>query len=81
MKVARADNQPQAEFIAGLLLEEGIPCLLRSSIAGYAPWSARATSSSPSPAPRPRAKRSPGTRPARAGLGSGEDGLAGRFAA
>ena len=27
----------KAEFIAGMLLEEGIPCLLRSSIAGYSP--------------------------------------------
>jgi hypothetical protein len=34
VKVARADNQPQAEFIAGLLLEEGIPCMLRRS-AGF----------------------------------------------
>jgi hypothetical protein len=31
VKVARAENQPQAEFIAGLLLEEGIPCMLRRS--------------------------------------------------
>ncbi|MGO9447942.1 MAG: DUF2007 domain-containing protein [Solirubrobacteraceae bacterium] len=37
VQVARADNLAQAEFIAGLLLEEGIPCLLRGSIAGYAP--------------------------------------------
>jgi Putative prokaryotic signal transducing protein len=37
VKVARAENQPEAEFIAGLLLEEGIPCLLRNSIAGYSP--------------------------------------------
>jgi putative signal transducing protein/zinc ribbon protein len=35
--LTRADNQPQAEFIANLLLEEGIPCLVRSSTAGYAP--------------------------------------------
>jgi hypothetical protein len=34
VKVARAENQPQAEFIAGLLLEEGIPCMLRRS-AGF----------------------------------------------
>ena len=37
MKVAHAENQPEAEFIAGLLLEEGIPCLLRNSIGGYSP--------------------------------------------
>jgi hypothetical protein len=37
VKVARAQNQSEAEFIEGLLLEEGIPCLLRSLIAGYAP--------------------------------------------
>ena len=37
VKVAHADSQPQAEFIAGLLLEEGIPCLLRNSIGGYSP--------------------------------------------
>ena len=37
VKVALAKNQPEAGFIAGLLLEEGIPCLLRSSIGGYSP--------------------------------------------
>ncbi len=37
VKVARAENLVQAEFIAGLLLEEGIPSMLRGSIAGYAP--------------------------------------------
>jgi len=37
VKVARAQNLAQAEFIAGLLLEEGIPSMLRGSIAGYAP--------------------------------------------
>jgi hypothetical protein len=37
VKVARVTNQPEAEFIAGLLLEEGIPCLLRNSIGGYSP--------------------------------------------
>ena len=31
MKVALAQNQPEAEFIEGLLLEEGIPCMLRRS--------------------------------------------------
>jgi Putative prokaryotic signal transducing protein len=35
--VARAGDQPQAEFIANLLLEEGIPCLLRNQIGGYSP--------------------------------------------
>jgi putative signal transducing protein len=35
--VARARNQIEAEFIEGLLLEEGIPCELRGLIAGYAP--------------------------------------------
>lgn len=38
VSVARAENLAQAEFIAGLLLEEGIPSLVRGSIvAGYAP--------------------------------------------
>jgi hypothetical protein len=37
VKVVRAANQPQAEFIAGLLLEEGIPCMLRSVIGGHGP--------------------------------------------
>lgn len=40
VKVARAANLVQAEFIAGMLLEEGIPCMIdpRSSIiAVYAP--------------------------------------------
>jgi hypothetical protein len=37
VQVARAENQPQAEFIAGLLLEEGIPSMLRSSIGGHGP--------------------------------------------
>jgi Putative prokaryotic signal transducing protein len=31
VKVARAANQPEAELIEGLLLEEGIPCMLRRS--------------------------------------------------
>jgi zinc-ribbon domain/Putative prokaryotic signal transducing protein len=31
VKVARAASQPEAEFIEGLLLEEGIPCMLRRS--------------------------------------------------
>jgi hypothetical protein len=29
--VARAQNETEAQFIEGLLLEEGIPCLLRRS--------------------------------------------------
>jgi uncharacterized protein YbaR (Trm112 family) len=33
VKVARAESQPEAEFIEGLLLEEGIPCMLRRSAA------------------------------------------------
>jgi hypothetical protein len=37
VKVARAENQVEAEFIAAMLLEEGIPSVLRSSIGGYAP--------------------------------------------
>ncbi len=37
VKVARASDQPQAEFIANLLLEAGIPCVLRNSISGYSP--------------------------------------------
>ncbi len=31
VKIARAENQIEAEFIEGLLLEEGIPSLLRRS--------------------------------------------------
>lgn len=37
VKVARVANQPEAEFISGLLLEEGIPCLVRNSVGGYGP--------------------------------------------
>jgi Putative prokaryotic signal transducing protein/zinc-ribbon domain len=40
VKIARAANLVQAEFIAGLLLEEGIPCMLASGasiVAVYAP--------------------------------------------
>jgi len=29
VKIARAESQPEAEFIAGLLLEEGIPSMIR----------------------------------------------------
>lgn len=35
VKVAQASNRPEAEFLANLLLEEGIPCLLRNAIGGY----------------------------------------------
>jgi Putative prokaryotic signal transducing protein len=31
VKVARGESQPEAEFIAGMLLEEGIPSMLRRS--------------------------------------------------
>jgi hypothetical protein len=41
VEVARAGDQPQAEFIANLLLEEGIPCVLRNSIGGYSPMIGR----------------------------------------
>lgn len=34
VKVARAGSQPEAEMIEGMLLGEGIPCLLRRS-AGF----------------------------------------------
>jgi hypothetical protein len=37
VQVARANDLAQAEFIAGLLLEEGIPSVLRGSISGYSP--------------------------------------------
>ena len=37
VQVARAGSQPEAEFIAGLLLEEGIPSVQRDSIGGYGP--------------------------------------------
>jgi len=37
VKVAHADSRFEAEFIEGLLLEEGIPCVLRNSIGGYSP--------------------------------------------
>jgi hypothetical protein len=37
VKVAQVNSQPEAEFIAALLLEEGIPSLLSGLIAGYAP--------------------------------------------
>ncbi len=37
VKVARASNQAEAEFIAGLLLEEGIPSMLRRSAGSDVP--------------------------------------------
>ena len=37
VKVASAPNLAQGEFLAGMLLEEGIPSLLRGSIAGHGP--------------------------------------------
>jgi hypothetical protein len=37
VKVASVTNLTQAEFIAGLLLEEGIPSILRGSTAGHGP--------------------------------------------
>jgi hypothetical protein len=37
VQVARAENLAQAELLQGMLLEEGIPSMLRGSIAGYAP--------------------------------------------
>jgi hypothetical protein len=37
VRVASASNLAEAEFIEGLLLDAGIPCVLRSQIAGYAP--------------------------------------------
>jgi hypothetical protein len=37
VKVATVQNLAQGEFLAGLLLEEGIPSILRGSIAGHAP--------------------------------------------
>lgn len=37
VKVGQAVDQPQADFMAGLLLEEGIPCIQRTSIGGYGP--------------------------------------------
>jgi ribosomal protein S27E len=35
VKVAQASDQPQAAFIANLLLEEGIPSVLQNVIGGY----------------------------------------------
>ncbi len=40
VKIARAENRAQAEFISGMLLEEGIPCIERQTggiVAPYAP--------------------------------------------
>jgi hypothetical protein len=45
VKVARAANRPEAEFIANLLLEEGIPSMVRNSfgaaVGAYASSGAR----------------------------------------
>jgi hypothetical protein len=37
VKVAQVGSQPEAELVAGLLLEEGIPSMLRDPIAGHGP--------------------------------------------
>ena len=37
VKVAQAGSQPEAEFIAALLLEEGIPSVCSGLIGGYGP--------------------------------------------
>lgn len=37
VKVARAGSQPEAELIEGMLLEEGIPCMLRRSLGADVP--------------------------------------------
>jgi len=37
VKVARAQSQPEAEFIEGLLLEEGIPSMIRRSAGSDVP--------------------------------------------
>jgi Putative prokaryotic signal transducing protein len=37
VKVAHVDTPLEAEFVAGLLLEEGIPSVLSGSISGYSP--------------------------------------------
>ncbi len=37
VQIAVVESQPQADFIANLLLEEGIPCVSRTSIGGYSP--------------------------------------------
>lgn len=37
VKVARAQSQPEAEFIQGLLLEEGIPSMNRRSVGSDVP--------------------------------------------
>lgn len=41
VKVADARDQAQADFIANLLLEEGIPCVLQNLIGGYSPMIGR----------------------------------------
>jgi Putative prokaryotic signal transducing protein len=37
VKVAQAGSQPEAELIAALLLEEGIPSMLSGLLGGYGP--------------------------------------------
>lgn len=37
VKVARAGSQPEAELIEGMLLEEGIPCMVRRSMGADVP--------------------------------------------
>jgi hypothetical protein len=37
VRVARVGSQPEAEFISGLLLEEGIPSVQRDSIGAHGP--------------------------------------------
>ena len=63
VKVARAANLVQAEFLAGMLLEEGIPCMLSSAPARSSPCTrpspAPATCWCPNPRSRRPAKRSP----------------------
>jgi hypothetical protein len=41
VRVAAADSQHEAEFIAALLLEEGIPSMFSTRIAGYGPMVGR----------------------------------------
>ncbi len=37
VKIARAKDRLEGEFLAGLLLEEGIPSMLQGAIGGYSP--------------------------------------------
>ena len=57
VRVAGGRNQAEAEFIQGLLLEEGVPSMLRRSAGSTYPTTsppARATCWFPPPEPRPR---------------------------